>query len=137
MTRSGFSVFPRVVALAAIAAAPFIGQLAKGYSLEGPSWPSGSTVTFQLALGSAGRTLSDGNTSWDTAAASAPDDWNNNVGRLRFVTNLNPSAPVSSGDNVNTITFSTTVFGQSFGSSTLAVTYYRYSGSTLSEADIL
>src|SRR3989442_306318 len=30
-----------------------------------------------------------------------------------------------------------TVFGQSFGSNTLAVTYYRYSGSTMMEADIL
>jgi hypothetical protein len=135
MNRSGSSIFPRFVALIAIIA--FAGQLAKAYTLEGPSWPSGSTVTFQLALGSAGKTLSDGNTSWDAAAAPSPDDWNNNIQRLRFQTNLNASAPVSSGDNVNTITFSTTVFGQSFGSSTLAVTYYRYSGSTLSEADIL
>src|SRR5205823_13676432 len=37
----------------------------------------------------------------------------------------------------NSMAFSNTVFGQSFGSNTLAVTYYSYSGSTMLEADIL
>ena len=106
-------------------------------STIGPSWAPGSNVTFQFALGSAGRTLIDGNTSWDTAAMPAPDAWNLNVQNLHFTGVLNPSAPVSSGDGVNTITFASTVFGQSFGSSTLAVTYYSYSGSRMREADIL
>ena len=44
---------------------------------------------------------------------------------------------VSSGDGVNSIVFSNSVFGQSFGSSTLAVTYYRMSGSRMVEADVL
>ena len=107
------------------------------YVLEGASWPAGSTVTFQMALGSAGRTLSDGNTSWDVAAAPAPGVWDGVMQRLQFITATNPSAPVSSGDHVNVIAFSSTVFGQSFGSNTLAVTYYRYSGGTMSEADVL
>jgi len=109
----------------------------RAYVLEGASWPAGSTVTFQLALGSAGRTLSDGNTSWDVAAAPAPGIWDGVMQRLQFITATNPSAPVSSGDHVNVIAFSGTVFGQSFGSNTLAVTYYRYSGGTMSEADVL
>jgi hypothetical protein len=109
----------------------------RAYVLEGASWPAGSTVTFQMALGSAGRTLSDGNTSWDVAAAPAPGIWDGVMQRLQFVTATNPSAPVSSGDHVNVIAFSGTVFGQSFGSNTLAVTYYRYSGGTMSEADVL
>src|SRR6266513_883181 len=109
----------------------------RAYVLEGASWPAGSTVTFQLALGSAGRTLSDGNTSWAAAAAPAPGVWDQVMQRLQFVTTTNPSAPVSSGDHVNVIAFSGSVFGQSFGSGTLAVTYYRYSGGTMSEADVL
>jgi hypothetical protein len=109
----------------------------RAYVLEGASWPAGTTVTFQMALGSAGRTLSDGNTSWDVAAAPAPGVWDGVMQRLQFITVTNPSAPVSSGDHVNVIAFSGTVFGQSFGSSTLAVTYYRYSGGTMSEADVL
>jgi hypothetical protein len=107
------------------------------YVEEGASWPSGSNVTFQFALGSAGRTLTDGNTSWDTAAMPAPDAWNSNMQRLHFSGVVNPSAPVSSGDGVNTIAFSGTIFGQSFGSSTLAVTYYRYSSGRMTEADVL
>jgi hypothetical protein len=50
---------------------------------------------------------------------------------------MNSTAAVASGDGVNSMAFSNTVFGQSFGSNTLAVTYYSYSGSTMHEADIL
>jgi hypothetical protein len=107
------------------------------YVLEGPSWPAGTVVNFQLGLGNANRTLIDGNTSWNTAAAPALDTWNPQIQRAQFTYVNNSSAPVSSGDHINSIVFSTTVFGQSFGSSTLAVTYYRYSGSTMSEADVL
>ncbi len=110
---------------------------ARAYVTSGPTWPSGTTVTFQLGLGNAGRTLIDGNTSWNTAAAPALDMWDQKVQRVALVGVNNPSAPVSTGDGVNSIVFSSTVFGSSFGSSTLAVTYYRYSGSRFSEADIL
>lgn len=108
----------------------------KAYVLEGVRWPSGSLVTFQLALGSAGRTLFDGNTSWNTAAVPAPDAWNNVMGNLTFQANPQ-SATAVSGDGENTIVFSSTVFGDSFGASTLAVTYYSYSGSIIQEADVL
>src|SRR5207237_5665871 len=59
------------------------------------------------------------------------------VGRMQFGRVMNSTAAVASGDRVNSMTFSTSVFGQSFGSNTLAVTYYGYSGSTMLEADIL
>jgi hypothetical protein len=110
---------------------------ARAYVTEGPSWSSGTTVTFQLGLGNAGRTLIDGNTSWNTAASPALDMWDQNIQRASLVGVVNASAPVATGDGVNSIVFSSTVFGQSFGSNTLAVTYYRYSGSRFSEADIL
>jgi hypothetical protein len=129
--------FPKAIARTTILAASFLALDASAYVEEGASWASGSNVTFQFALGSAGRVLSDGNTSWDTAALPAPDAWNANMQGLRFNAAVNPNAPLSSGDGINTIRFSGTVFGQSFGSSTLAVTYYRYSGGRMSEADIL
>ena len=110
---------------------------ARAYDTEGPSWASGTTVTFQLGLGNAGRTLIDGNTSWNTAASPALDMWDQNIQRVSLAGVNNPSAPVATGDGVNSIVFSSTVFGQSFGSNTLAVTYYRYSGSRFSEADVL
>jgi hypothetical protein len=129
--------FSNAIAGLAILTAVFFAVDARGYVGEGASWPNGSTVTFQFAMGGAGRTLLDGNTSWDTAAMPAPSAWNSNVQGLRFVGVVNGNAPLSSGDGINTIAFSNTIFGQSFGSSTLAVTYYRYYGGTMSEADVL
>jgi hypothetical protein len=106
------------------------------YVFEGASWPAGTTVVLQLGLGSAGRTLIDGNTSWNTAAAPAPNMWDQDIQRTRL-TFVPSTASVSSGDGVNSVVFSDTIFGQSFGSGTLAVTYYRTQGSRMVEADIL
>src|SRR5438105_542393 len=113
-----------------------VSRRASGYALEGQHWPAGTVVTFQMGFGSAGRTLIDGNTSWDAAAAPALSAWNNAMARLRYNDTV-ASPPVSSGDGVNAIVFSSTVFGQKFGSGTLAVTYWRISGSIMTEADIL
>jgi matrixin len=108
----------------------------QAYVFEGASWPAGTTVLLQLGLGGAGRTLIDGNTSWNAAAAPALNMWDQDIqrARLTFVTS---TASVSSGDGVNSVVFSDTIFGQSFGSGTLAVTYYRTQGSRMVEADIL
>lgn len=114
----------------------FASRGAHGYALEGVNWPSGAVVTFQMGLGSAGRTLIDGNTSWDTAAVPALSAWNNAVARLHYTTNV-ASTSASSGDRVNSVVFSNTVFGQQFGSGTLAVTYYNYMNHTILEADVL
>src|SRR5207302_9446582 len=56
--------------------------------------------------------------------------------RLQY-TDTVTSPPVSSGDGVNAVVFSNTLFWQQFGSGTLAVTYWRSSGSNIVEADIL
>jgi matrixin len=115
----------------------FLGERGlDAYILSGPKWAADSTVTFQLSLGAAGRTLLDGTTSWDTAAAPAFDSWDQSLLHVQFVPHT-ASSSASSGDRINTIAFASTVFGQSFGSNTLAVTYYRYSNSTMSEADVL
>lgn len=130
---TAFATFTSAVIALFLAATP---RPCHAYALEGPSWSSGTTVVFQLGLGNAGRTLIDGNTSWNTAAAPALDQWDQNIQRAQL-TSVTGTSSVSSGDGVNSIVFATTVFGQSFGSSTLAVTYYRYSGSRMIEADVL
>jgi len=111
-------------------------RTARAYVLEGASWPAGTTVVLQLGLGNPGRTLLDGNTSWNTAAAPALDMWDRNIQRAQLTYDT-LTASVSSGDGVNSAVFSDSVFGQSFGSTTLAVTYYRTQGSRMVEADIL
>jgi hypothetical protein len=114
-----------------------LSATAHGYVLEGQSWPAGTVVVLQLSLGSAGRTLQDGNISWNIAVAPVAAMWNQEVQRVQLSQVLDSTAPVSSGDHVNSVTFANNIFGQPFGGNTLAVTYYRYSGSTMVEADTL
>lgn len=111
-------------------------RLCSAYSLEGPKWPAGSVVNFQLALGNANRTLSDGNTSWNVAASPGLGYWNQDIQHARF-TYTNSNSGAYQNDGINSVVFSPTMFGQNFGSRTLAVTFYRYYGSTMTEADIL
>lgn len=107
------------------------------YVLEGESWPAGTVVVLQLSLGDAGYTLQDGNTSWNNAVAPVAAMWNQRLQHVQFAQVLNSSVPCSSGDHLNSVVFASSIFGQGFGANTLAVTYYRYSGSTMAEADIL
>ncbi len=108
----------------------------KAFTTTGKSWPSGS-VTFQFGLGNPLIPLLDGNASWDTAVTPAVTEWNRRLARVQLVSVLNPSVPVVSGDRVNAVVFSNSVFGQAFGNGTLAVTYYFTQGANLIEADIL
>lgn len=126
----------RIVAAALLLLLAGLPRSSSGFVLEGPSWSDNSNIVFQLGLGDAGRTLLDGNVSWNTAVAPALDQWTQNVQRVRLSSVIGTSA-VSSGDGVNSIVFANNVFGQSFGANTLAITYYRYSGSRISEADVL
>jgi len=114
-------------------AAPF----ADAYVLEGKSWPAGSIVLMQLNLGSAGRTLQDGNTSWDDAVLPVAGMWNQTIQRVQVSTIVNPFVSPTSGDRINAVFFSNSIFGQSFGSGTLAVTYYTSSGGSMVESDTL
>jgi len=107
----------------------------RAYVLEGPKWPNG-TVDFQLSLGSGNVSLSDGSPNWNSAVAPALDMWNQVIHTMQL-NGVNSSSPVSQGDRLNSLAFASTFFGHSFGSSTLAITGYSYSGSTMIEADTL
>lgn len=110
---------------------------ARAYVLEGKTWPSGSTVVMQLNLGSAGRVLQDGNTSWDQAVMPVAAMWNQVLQRVQVSTVMNPGTPGASGDRINAVFFTNSIFGQSFGTGTLAVTYYTSSGGNMVESDTL
>lgn len=112
------------------------GETAHAYVLNGKSWASG-TITMQLGLGNAGRTLTDGNTNWNQAVEPALGAWNQVLGRVQFGEVMNSTAPLATGDRINAVGWRSDVFGQSFGNGTLAVTYYIMSGSSLVEADVL
>lgn len=125
------------VILATTLAIAGLSTTSHGYVLEGKSWTSGTVLVLQVGLGSAGRTLKDGNTSWDDAVLPVAAMWNQTIQRVRVSNVVNPQAPVSSSDRVNSVVFSNSIFGQAFGANTLAVTYYSTSGSNMLESDTL
>ena len=107
------------------------------YVLESSRWPNPSTVTFRLQLGAPSHSLLDGSTTWNAAAAPAFGIWNAAMRGVRMTTVSTPAA-VSLGDGVNSVAFSSTMFGQSFGSGTLAVTYRSWNQNNITvETDIL
>src|SRR5712691_7079254 len=108
-----------------------------GYALENKSWPAGTVITMQMELGTPSDTLQDGSQTWNEAAAPALDDWNAEMGDVQMTAVMDSTKAVSSGDGLNSASFSSSVFGDSFGSGVLAVTYYRSQGSTMIEADVL
>jgi hypothetical protein len=117
--------------------APLLSRPAHGYALENKSWPSGTIVTVQMELGSLNQTLQDGSQSWNLAAEPAIDAWDAEMHSVQLAPVMDSTKPISSGDGINSASFSSSVFGDSFGSGVLAVTYYRTQGSILVEADVL
>jgi predicted Zn-dependent protease len=132
------SLSRRVVSILVLGlGASFFSPQALGYALEGVSWPGGTVITMQMELGPLNQTLQDGSPSWNEAVAPAIDAWNAQMQRVQLAKVLDSTLPISSGDGVNSASFASTVFGDSFGSGVLAVTYYRTQGATLTEADVL
>jgi hypothetical protein len=108
-----------------------------GYALEGKSWPKGTVITMQMELGSADHTLEDGSETWDDAVVPAIAEWNANMLNVQIKAVMNSSKPISSGDGINSTSFSDTIFGDTFPKGVLAVTYYLSQAGQMTEADVL
>src|SRR2546421_11966478 len=106
---SRFATFKSSSAALAIALSA-LAPVAHAYVLEGKTWPAGTTVIMQLDLGSAGRTLQDGNTSWDDAVLPVAGMWNQMLQRVQVTTIINPVVPTTSGDHVHAVFFSDSIF---------------------------
>jgi hypothetical protein len=117
--------------------AALAARVGYGYALENKSWPTGTVITMQMELGTPAETLQDGSQTWNEAAVPALDDWNAETADVQIAAVMDSTKAVSSGDGLNSASFSSSVFGDSFGSGVLAVTYYRTQGSTMIEADVL
>ncbi len=114
-----------------------IAHGASGYVLNGKTWATNTDIVLQLSLGSPSSTLTDGNTSWNTAVLPVLNMWNSQIQRVQLSAVMDSTAPAASGDHVNSVVFANSVYGQAFGSGTLAVTYYYTQGSAMIEADVL
>ena len=123
----------QVVVAAAIVVCSAAGAL--GYWLNGPSWPNGSVV-MQLQAGGSG-TLSDGATSWNQSAEWALAEWNQYLDRVKFTVVRDSTVRIASGDGVNSVFWSSDVFGRAFDENALAITQWWSHGSQITEGDVV
>ncbi len=114
----------------------YIASTGLGFVISHPTarWPAGE-IKFRTMLGEAGRTLTDGQTSWDAVAIDAAALWNEDLQPVRLVVTPVTGAP-GSRDGVSQVAWSDTVYGQSFGGA-IAVAITWSSGSKVVESDIL
>jgi hypothetical protein len=111
-----------------------------GYSPGNP-WPAGSDVVMHLGLGPTTVALQDGMANWNASAADAVDIWNGYLDFISFSSVSASTVPQVSGDGVNSVFFSKTIFGDSFGVDTLAATVGLYAPGPVivetTEADVV
>ncbi|MDQ3198173.1 MAG: matrixin family metalloprotease, partial [Verrucomicrobiota bacterium] len=110
---------------------------APAYVLEGYSWP-GLAIPLRVQLGPSSRVLVDGSTGWNAVVLNAMALWNEQMEQTQFTsTVVAPGTAASFGDGVNSMQFSSSIYGDSFGNSVLAVTVGSNSGSVTTEADVI
>jgi hypothetical protein len=73
-------------------------------------------ITMQMEWGAPSKTLQDGSQTWNEAASPAIDAWNAEMQDIQLAAVMDSTRTVSSGDGVNSASFASTVFGDSFGS---------------------
>lgn len=99
------------------------------FDLIGFSWPDGPIV-MHLQLGQPPSGLSDGAPDWGTVAESALQEWNQHLARSTFTVVRDSTASVSRSNRINNVVFRPDIYGQAFGSRTVAVTLGTNSGAT-------
>ena len=99
-------------------------------------WPNGDVVVV-LKLRTPGRTLIDGNTSWESVAGQALSTWNSHLGTIQFSPVTQNPGVGSDRDGVNQVFFGSRVYGESFGGLVLAVATVWHNGTTRTESDVV
>ena len=78
--------------------------------------------------------LQDGFKTWNDSAADALRLWSPSLATIQFTWVLNSGASQGANDGVNSVFFSDSVFGDSFGEDTIAITLVYYG---ITEADVI
>lgn len=117
----------------ALLAAVHLAQVASCFVISG-GWPNG-TIEMKMQLDAPGQGpalpgggLSDGSASWNATAELAFTAWNTHIQRTKFTWTREGSLSTGSGNGRNDVFFSSTIYGQPFGSRTLAVALARATG---------
>ena len=110
---------------------------ARAYVLEDSYWQI-PLVPMRVQMGPADFPLADGSTDWNSVVENALALWNEQMDRMQFSwTVAGTGTPASQGDGVNSIQFSSTVYGDKFGPSVLAITLTDSTGDEMNETDVL
>lgn len=122
--RRSFSLKPLAV-LAAVLVLAGAARHLYAYAFLPYHWSAETAskgIVMHLQLGSSGGTLDDGATSWGEVAEAALGMWNANLLEARVLAVRDSGIPIRANDGKNSVFFSSSVFGDAFDSSTLAVT---------------
>lgn len=111
-------------------------SVALAYVLNGHRWPQAETKFVFELVNTRGETVSPSGTSWNLAFAQAMARWNERTA-FTFHGQAGVSADPCRDDGLNTVGFRRDDCGFAFGTSTLAITYSRFSRGTLLETDIV
>ena len=110
---------------------------ARAYVFEDSYWQI-PLVPMRVQMGPADFPLADGSTDWNSVVENALALWNEQMDRMQFSwTVAGTGTPASEGDGVNSIQFSSTVYGDKFGPSVLAITLTDSTGDEMNETDVL
>lgn len=120
----------------AIVVGLFCAHSGRAFILENVSWTRDRTVVMQLSLGPP-RALLDGSATFDQVALSALNIWNQYLVHLRLTAIAHSPVPAMENDDEMSVLFSSTVFGKTFGSGTLAITLLNSRNGILEETDTL
>ena len=93
---------------------------------------------MRVQMGPSDVTLADGSASWNAVVENAMALWNEQIAGTQFTwTEAPPGTAASDGDGVNSMQFASTIYGEKFGASTLAITLIDYTGKQTTETDVL
>jgi hypothetical protein len=126
------------IAIAAGLGALFVSPCT-AYTLEGYSWNKNRTVLMHLSLPASPPTFhfQDGSASLNASAEDALNTWNQHLVHMQFAVDRNSILPPSGTDGNTSVTMSNTIYGDTFGKTTLAVTLVTPRSATLIEADVI
>jgi hypothetical protein len=122
--------------LAAVAVLGAGAERVNAFAIIGPQWISGPIV-MHLALGSPASALTNGCRTWGCAAEQSLSYWNLFLNRAEFAVVRDSAAPLAAGSGITTAAFASSIYGEDFGDSTLAVALVESIGDRLIEADVL
>ena len=112
-----------------------VASSTSAYVLEGQSWTLDRTVVMQMSLSEPHSAFLDGSTSFDEVAQAALDIWNTYLPHLHCTAVLNSPVDPTSGDDEMSALFDSTVFGDKFGTGTLAITLINFRDAVMEETD--